>query len=221
MVDVLQSSKFNQSKVFYLRQLISQHNRMYVALFNDNLKPKHHFLTHYPTVIQYSGPPKNYWCFRFEGKHKELKMYARSTCSRKNITLTLAKKFQFKFANFLLQPNIKNIVVNPKHSICSLHFEDISKIIHQPSTTYMCYSQVNYLGTLYKRGYYLTKFLDEMCLYEISEIIVVNNSTDKIFILSKQIQVLDFHVKFEAFEVDKNIIVNNCTMLITKPIVYK
>jgi len=51
-----------------------------------------------------------------------------------------------------------------------------------------------------------------MCLYEILEIIVVNNFSDKIFILSKQIQVLDFHIKFEAFEADKNIIVNNCTI---------
>lgn len=80
-------------------------------------------------------------------------MYARSTCSRKNTTLTLEKKFQFKFANILLQSNIENIVVNPKYSICTLHFENISKIIHQPLTSYMCYSQVNYLGTLYKRGY--------------------------------------------------------------------
>lgn len=55
----------------------------------------------------------------------------------------------------------------------------------------------------------MTKFLDEMCLYEIAEIIVVNNSTDKIFILSKQIQVIDFLVQFE---VDKNTIINNCTI---------
>jgi len=51
-----------------------------------------------------------------------------------------------------------------------------------------------------------------MCLYEIAEIIVVNNSTDEIFILSKQIQGLDFLVQFEAFEVDKNTIINNCTI---------
>lgn len=111
MVDLLQSSKFNQSKILYLKQLISQHNRMYVALFNDNLKPKHHFLTHYPTVIQYSGPPKNYWCFRFEGKHKELKMYARSTCSRKNITWQ--KNFSLSLQIFFYNQILKILLLIP------------------------------------------------------------------------------------------------------------
>jgi len=50
---------------------------MYTHFFNDTLKPKHHFLIHYPSIIEQSGPPRNYWCFRFEGKHKELKIYAR------------------------------------------------------------------------------------------------------------------------------------------------
>lgn len=75
---------------------------MYVRLFSDTLKPKHYLLIHYPIVIEYSGPPKHYWCFRFEGKHKEVEIYARSTSSRKNVTLTFAKKFQFKFAHHLV-----------------------------------------------------------------------------------------------------------------------
>lgn len=74
------------------------HTHIYVRLFNDSLKPKHHFLIHYPTIIEYSGPPRHFWCFRYE-----IKMYARATSSRKNITLTLAKKYQYKFAHILLQ----------------------------------------------------------------------------------------------------------------------
>lgn len=46
-----------------------------------------------------------------------MKMYARSTTSRKNITLTLAKKFQLKFANFLLQPTELKIITKEKHKI--------------------------------------------------------------------------------------------------------
>ena len=41
-----------------------------------------------------------------------------------------------------------------------------------------------------------------MCLFEISEIIVVNDYSN-IFIVSKQIQILDFHEHFEAFEIDE------------------
>lgn len=51
----------------------------------------YNFLIHYPTIILNSGPPRHYWCFRYEEKHKEIKMYAHATSSRKNISLTLAK----------------------------------------------------------------------------------------------------------------------------------
>lgn len=102
MIPILLSYNFSDSKIIYLGQLISQHNSMYIRLFNDTLKPKHNFLIHYHTIIQNSGPPRHYWCFRYEGKHKEIKMYARATSYRKNITLTLAKKYQYKFAHSLL-----------------------------------------------------------------------------------------------------------------------
>lgn len=77
--------------------MIEKHNSEYVLLFNDNLKPKFHLLIHYPTVIRYSGPPKHVWYFRYEAKHKEMKLYAHAITTRKNITLSLAKKFQYTF----------------------------------------------------------------------------------------------------------------------------
>lgn len=129
IIDILLSYKFTESTISYLKQLIIQHNSLYLRLFNDTLKPKHHFLIHYPTVIQHSGPPRHYWCFRFEGKHRELKMYARSTSSRRNITLTLAKKFQFKFAHTLLQPNTQNLEFLTKHITTNLCTEIICNIL--------------------------------------------------------------------------------------------
>lgn len=56
------------------------------------------------------------------------------------------------------------------------------------------------MGTNYKEGYYLTRFIFEMCLFEIIEIIVINNI--KIIILTKQIKLNGFHSHFEAYEVD-------------------
>lgn len=66
IVDMLLSYSFNEKSIKYLKQLISKHNNDYIILFNDTLKPKHHILVQYLTVIQYSGPPRHYWCFRFE-----------------------------------------------------------------------------------------------------------------------------------------------------------
>lgn len=88
------SYTFTENAISHLKTFIFQHNCMYITLFNDTFKPKHHFLVHYSTIIINSGPPRHYWCFRFEGKYKEFKMGVRSTTSRKTLhTSTLAEKF--------------------------------------------------------------------------------------------------------------------------------
>lgn len=215
IIDMLLSYKFTESKIEYLKQLIHQHNSMYIRLFNDTLKPKHHFLTHYPTIIRYAGPPRHYWCFRFEGKHKELKAYARATSSRKNITLTLAKKCQYKFAYILLQPiNTLHIVLKQKHCISSLYSNTILTNISLTTSgksVFQCYNQIEFMGTVYKGGYYLTKFIEEINLFEILELVVIDNPFLIIYVLVKQIKIENFNSHFESFEVDKDrTIVNNC-----------
>ncbi|KAF0712217.1 C2H2-type domain-containing protein, partial [Aphis craccivora] len=187
IVELLLSYKFTESSIIYLEQLIKDHNFLYSQLFNDKLKPKHHFLIHYPNIIRESGPPRHFWCFRFEGKHKEIKMYARSITSRKNITLTLAKKFQIKFAYLLMQPKKDDLVLNFKHKIKESQFGKlISDKYKITPNQYEYYNKIEYKGTNYKEGYYLTRFIYEMCLFKIIEIIVISNI--KIIILTKQIQ---------------------------------
>lgn len=68
------------------------------------------------------------------------------------------------------------------------------------------------MGTVYKKGYYLTTFVEEMSLFEIMEIIVFNIPDLKIHILAKQIKI-NFNSHFKAFEVDcDRAIVDNCVI---------
>lgn len=48
----------------------------------------------------------------------------------------------------------------------------------------------------------MTKFIEEMCLFKILEIIVFYEPNATIYILAKQIKIVSFHSHFEAFEVD-------------------
>lgn len=123
IIDILMSHKLTQDLIACLKRLIKKHNSNYVTLFKDTLKPKHHFLTHYPSIIEKSGPPRHFWCFKYESKHRELKMYARAITSRKNIILSLAKICQLKFADFLLNGTKDDDVIKAdKHKIdCSYH----------------------------------------------------------------------------------------------------
>jgi len=69
------------------------------------LKPKHHILVHYVNIIKHSGPSKHFWCFKYEAKHKGMKLYAHVSTSRKNICLFLAKKYQHKFSYNIINSN--------------------------------------------------------------------------------------------------------------------
>lgn len=112
IIDIIMSFKISKSEIILLRLLIKEHNEQFTRLFKDTLKPKFHLLVHYPTVIEHSGPPRKFWCFRYESKHKEFKIYAHAITSRKNICLTLAKKNQMKFASFLLENHAEFQVEN-------------------------------------------------------------------------------------------------------------
>lgn len=70
----------NSEDIDNLKTLIKEHNALYIKLYGD-LKPKHHFLVHYPSLIRKCGPPKFIWSFRFEAKHQSSKAYSSNTTS--------------------------------------------------------------------------------------------------------------------------------------------
>lgn len=55
-----------------------------------NLKPKHHYLCHYPALILKFGPLIRLWTMRFESKHSYFKICARNLKNFKNLCLTLS-----------------------------------------------------------------------------------------------------------------------------------
>lgn len=74
MIDILLCFEI-ESNINILEYKIKKHNSEYVSLFNDTLKPKFHNLIHYPFVIRQSGPLRKIWCFKFEQKHEQFKLY--------------------------------------------------------------------------------------------------------------------------------------------------
>ncbi|XP_054083396.1 uncharacterized protein LOC128920333 [Zeugodacus cucurbitae] len=74
IVDLLFDSSFSNFDLDKLKNLIKAHHQIYILLYG-NLKPKHHFLVHYPHAIEKCGPLKFVWAMRFEAKHKDAKTY--------------------------------------------------------------------------------------------------------------------------------------------------
>lgn len=77
---------FTTASLELLQQRIIIAHQAFLAVpeFNKLWTPKHHFSLHFVEDIKRFGPPRFYWCMRFESKNKEHKMVAK-TCGFQNI----------------------------------------------------------------------------------------------------------------------------------------
>jgi hypothetical protein len=92
----------HNGELLLLQALIAEHHEMYVSLFLDLLKPKHHFMIHYISAIKSVGPLRWLRSMRFESKHGQAKKTANIICNFKNICKSLSQKHQLKFCYRLL-----------------------------------------------------------------------------------------------------------------------
>lgn len=102
IIEILMSFSIDNTTIDYLELLIKEHHLYYLDLFCDTLKPKHHFMLHYPSVIRMIGPIRQIWCMRFESKHQFFKNIAKITRNRKNLLQTFSVKLQLSLANLSL-----------------------------------------------------------------------------------------------------------------------
>ena len=52
IIDLVLSCEISEDDITHLCQLIKSHNEIYVEISAEYLKPKFHFLTHYPQCIR-------------------------------------------------------------------------------------------------------------------------------------------------------------------------
>ena len=95
IVDMICAQKISVSQVAYLDVLIQEYLESRKALFPEiNLKPKHHYLRHYPALTLKFGPLIRLWTMRFESKHSYFKRCARNLKNFKNLCFTLSERHQ-------------------------------------------------------------------------------------------------------------------------------
>lgn len=164
----------------YLRSLIKEHHELYLELFDVTLKPKHHFLVHYPGIMDRVGPVVNNLVFRFEARHRQFKMAANATTCRINLCKTLAIKNQLNFCHRVFQSNLKSlsdkcgIYKKIRDDNCLTYLENagIENIM-----LYCEYATIN--GTIYKPNMVLWYSTDEITndpiFLKIHKILIQNN----------------------------------------------
>lgn len=74
IVEILASPTFTEEKLFYLEARICEHRQLLQEVFPEfKLKPKHHYLEHYPHTIRCFGPLLDFWTISFKAKHSFFK----------------------------------------------------------------------------------------------------------------------------------------------------
>lgn len=89
----------------------------YLTTFPEfRLRPKHHFIDHYPQVIRCYGPLVELWTMRFDAKDSFFTKVVHDTHKWKNVLLTLSSKHQQMMAYqldsgniFKPKPYVKNV----------------------------------------------------------------------------------------------------------------
>lgn len=113
-----------------MRVLISEHLSTFVALFGPTvrLRPKHHFLVHFPTILLQSGPLVGMSCLRYELKNSFFKRCSHIVCNFKDICFTLAYRHQqYALQSRISNVNVRNFVIVARHHVvpvCSLPYSE-------------------------------------------------------------------------------------------------
>jgi len=95
IVELVCAPRIAHDQVLYLGRLISLYLEDRLHLFPTvPLRPKHHFLLHYPWLIRKFGPLIRVWTMRMESKHSFFKQCARSCRNYINVTKTLSDTHQ-------------------------------------------------------------------------------------------------------------------------------
>ena len=95
--DIIFSHVVRKSSLSYLSGLINEFLSQFVAVFGvQELTPKHHYLTHYPRLMQMYGPLRGLWCMRYEAKHQYFKSVISSLGNYINVAASMASRHQMR-----------------------------------------------------------------------------------------------------------------------------
>ncbi|XP_030248211.1 uncharacterized protein LOC115566456 isoform X2 [Sparus aurata] len=162
IVELVVAPVHTPETIAYLDFKISEHRDRFLAVFpEETLTPKHHFLEHYPTLIENYGPLVGVWTMRFEAKHSFFKQVVRHTNNFRNVLLTLSTRHQMMMAYHLQTDGGKQALCVAKISEVPLNVlhPDIQETLRDTSplmSAVLLAKTVTCYGTRYNVGMILS-----------------------------------------------------------------
>lgn len=208
IIDITTSKEIIPADVDLLKTIIAEHHSLYIQLFGK-LKPKHHFLVHYPRLLVKIGPVNNLSSIRFEAKHKQFKANANATTSRKNILYSLATKNQLNmFYRLLSKKGFEdNFQFGPEDTDFDLGSEKFnifkSYVNSDISDHYLPVMWVKVGGIKYSFSLVVTiDFESILPVFGTIRSIIINESDKMIYFILNKMRTLKLNEHYHAYEVE-------------------
>lgn len=205
IVEIVVSPMINQSELAYLKVLVDEYLDDRQRLFPDKkLRPKHHFLSHYPWLILKFGPLSRVWTFRFESKHTFFKRCVRYSSNFKNVTATLTERHQLMQAYFydgqIIPENVqvaRGMEFEPLLYVSNIQSAVQSRSVLQQNCEVS--DEVTVFGTKYRKGMYVVMKLAESWTFACIILVLVAGET--VYFVVKQCQ-STYHHNYGLYEVN-------------------
>ncbi|XP_070525461.1 uncharacterized protein [Cardiocondyla obscurior] len=195
IIEIVCAPIIHTSYLPYLQTLIQNYFIMRKELFPDvRLRPKHHYMSHYPELINIYGPLIKVWTMRFESKHTFFKRVLRSCHNFKNITYTLSTKHEFlqSFCRLGGRYDLKNVNTSNRTKIfLNMYSKSLQNAVlraHLELNLQKC-ETVSLKGTI----------------YEIGNIVAVQQDSYQENVIMEEIRLILFDIKENIYFVIKTI----------------
>lgn len=209
VVEMSYAPAFSENDIVYFEEKIKCHKELFFSAFpGSRLKPKHHFIDHYPEFIRCFGPLVFCQTMRFEGKHYVLKKTAKICQNFKNILWTLCERHQLQQACTLQRGQLAS---SQAIEICKTNpvnielLDDSVRVVLQGMfgekvNSLVCARRANYLGTTYELGLFLLHGYCSLSLPEFCKILMILPVQNELLFVCQHHEAL-YDENLHAFEI--------------------
>lgn len=212
ILDIITAPFVDTNLSTYLATLIAEHHELYCILSNKTLKPKYHNMVHYPRIMNMIGPFIHVWSMRMEGKHRPvIKQVAKATTSRKNLPLTIAKKYLLSLsARFLSKRGFqRNAIFHPIEQILShcYNYNNFQNVLPPGLENSVVVKEATIYNTKYKRNMILAmNYENDLLLFGLLHWIVNPLLTDnRIGFILPGFRTIGFNCHLHCYEVTPSV----------------
>lgn len=187
IISIVHSSDILENDLCRLSNAVQTHLECIINFFDKNLRPKHHFLTHYATIIRLVGPIVHNSTMRYESVHKCFTDLAKMTRNFRDIGSYIAERHQQMSS---LKSSYENTVKFGKKTKLDMRPENYTSFLNErfnnsthklETTKWLQINSIRYQEKLF--------VIHENHLFEIRKILVVSNN---FFLLCSKYEISDY-----------------------------